>query len=81
MGSEMCIRDSTLIAYGSFSEALTHIEASRVSAILATTPLITLFFVQFVPITILNPEPLSFIVILGALFVVTGSVITSTAKT
>ena len=72
---------NTLIAYGSFSEALTHIDASRVSAILATTPLITLFFVQIVPTTILNPEPLNFIVILGALFVVTGSVITSTAKT
>ena len=72
---------NTLIAYGSFSEALTHIDASRVSAILATTPLITLFCVQIVPKTILNPEPLNFIVIVGAFFVVTGSIITSTAKT
>ena len=72
---------NTLIAYGSFSEALTHIEASRVSAILATTPLITLFLVQISPKTILYPEPLNFIVIVGAFFVVTGSIITSTAKT
>ena len=72
---------NTLIAYGSFSEALTHIEASRVSAILATTPLITLFLVQISPKTIINPEPLNFIVIVGAFFVVTGSIITSTAKT
>ena len=71
---------NTLVAYGSFSEALTHIEASRVSAILATTPLITLVFVQISPVTVLIPEPLTLTVILGAFFVVTGSIITSTAK-
>ena len=71
---------NTLLAYGSFSEALTHIEASRVSAILATTPLITLVFVQISPVSILIPEPLTLTVILGAIFVVTGSIITSTAK-
>jgi len=33
---------NTLVAYGAFAEALAHWEASRVSAILATTPLLTL---------------------------------------
>ena len=33
---------NTLVAYGAFAEALAHWEASRVSAILATTPLLCL---------------------------------------
>ena len=37
---------STLIAYGCFAEALDHWEASRVSAVLAITPLLTIFFVS-----------------------------------
>ncbi len=35
---------NTLLAYGSFSEALNHLEASRVSMILVTVPLFTLCF-------------------------------------
>src|SRR5690606_22376986 len=67
---------NTVVSYGAFSEALAHLEASRVSAILALTPLASLTCVaigatlwpQTVP-----PENLSLISYLGALFVVVGS--------
>ena len=42
---------NTLIAYGSFAEAMAHIEASKVSAILALTPLITVTTVHLIPHT------------------------------
>ena len=41
---------NTLIAYGSFAEAMVHIEASKVSTILALTPLITFVLVIQFPI-------------------------------
>ncbi len=39
---------NTLVAYGAFAEALEHWEASRVSAILAVTPLLTILVVAIV---------------------------------
>jgi len=67
---------NTLIAYGSFAEAMDHWEASRVSAVLAMTPLITLvsisIFSLFFPY-LLKPEHLTNLGILGAILVVIGS--------
>lgn len=72
---------NTLIAYGSFAEALVHIEASKVSAILALTPLITVGLVQTLPIEELVAEPLGLLSISGALLVVLGSMVTALNKT
>ena len=71
---------NTLIAYGAFAEALAHWEASRVSSILAITPLITIASMKileyYYPNT-LQSEPVNIISIVGALLVVTGSMITA----
>jgi drug/metabolite transporter (DMT)-like permease len=67
---------NTVVAYGAFAEALAHWEASRVSAVLATTPLLCLAAVAAVhalwPAS-LAPEPISVLGWLGALLVVAGS--------
>ena len=71
---------NTLVAYGAFAEALAHWEASRVSAILATTPLLCLGTVAAVhalwPASIASEQvaPLGFV---GAALVVVGSAVTS----
>ena len=71
---------NTLIAYGSFAEAMVHMEASRVSAIIALTPLLTLGIVQLIPIPGIEAEQLQIISLIGALMVVCGSIITAVAK-
>lgn len=71
---------NTLVAYGCFSEALMHIEASRVSAVIAMTPLITVFFVQSVPFAGVVAEPIGLVTIIGAVCVVSGSLVTATMK-
>ncbi len=74
---------NTLVAYGAFAEALDHWEASRVSATLAITPLLTLLFMQITnwlfP-SYIEPEPLNTLSIAGALLVVVGSGITALSK-
>jgi len=69
---------NTVIAYGSFAEALVHWEASRVSAVLATTPLITLatmwLFSSIAPGSIV-PERLNTLAIVGAFLAVAGSML------
>lgn len=69
---------NTLIAYGAFAEALEHWEVSRVSAVLAVTPLFTLITVwlmsRFAP-GLLPPEKLNALSIFGALLVVAGSAV------
>lgn len=67
---------NTIIAYGSFGAAMTHWEASRVSAVITLGPLITLLFVHLS--NVLSPgfvptEPLDWVNWLGALMVVGGS--------
>lgn len=67
---------NTLVAYGAFAEALAHWEASRVSATLAITPLVT--FVAVAGAAVLwpehvEPETLNLLAYLGALLVVLGS--------
>ena len=67
---------NTLIAYGAFSEALAHWDASRVSAVISLTPLATLvmgrmgsaLFPEVVP-----PEQITRLAYTGALLVVAGS--------
>ncbi len=71
---------NTLLAYGAFAEALQHWQASRVSAILATTPLLCIVAVSVVhaiwPAAI-AAEQISVIGLTGAGLVVIGSALSS----
>jgi drug/metabolite transporter (DMT)-like permease len=74
---------NTLIAYGAFAESLAHLAASKVSAVLALAPIITLISVAstsvFLP-SLIAPEHLTIIGIFGALLVVAGSVAIASEK-
>ncbi len=73
---------NTVVAYGCFAEALAHWEASRVSAVLAVTPLLTIGLMQilawFAPAR-LTSEPVDALSLIGALIVVLGSALTALA--
>ncbi len=75
---------NTLIAYGAFAEALEHWEASRVSAVLAITPVITLIgvgvFSTIFP-AFITPEHHTPMAILGAFLVVIGSATIALGRT
>lgn len=67
---------NTLVAYGAFAEALAHWEASRVSAILATTPILCVGAVGLVHGLwpgLIAPERLGVLGWTGALLVLAGS--------
>lgn len=67
---------NTLVAYGAFAEALVHWEASRVSAVLATTPLLCLAAVAGVHAVwpqAIAPERVGWVGYAGAVLVVCGS--------
>ncbi|MBD2462327.1 DMT family transporter [Oscillatoria sp. FACHB-1407] len=67
---------NTFLAYGAFAEALDHWEASRVSAVLSMTPIITLISVSVgaaIAPAIVAREPITLLGITGAMFVVLGS--------
>lgn len=71
---------NTLVAYGAFAEALAHWEASRVSATLALTPLITLASVAVAAWrwpTYVQAEEINALGYGGALLVVLGSALTA----
>ncbi|WP_031564490.1 DMT family transporter [Rheinheimera texasensis] len=71
---------NTIIAYGAFAEALEHWEASKVSAVLAITPLLTILFANIVSWLFPDAAPaqgLNFWSVTGALLVVAGSAITA----
>ncbi len=74
---------NTLLAYGAFAEALDHWEASRVSAVLALTPIVTLVSVwavsHIVP-SLIAPERLTALGVLGAVLVVVGSIAIALGK-
>lgn len=74
---------NTLLAYGAFSEALEHLEASRVSAILALTPLVTITavwgFSMIFPDWV-APEPMTTLGFIGAIFVTIGAVLVALGK-
>lgn len=71
---------NTLVAYGAFAEALSHWEASRVSAILAITPLLCMGSVAithaFFP-QLIAAETINWLGYAGAALVVAGSMTTS----
>ena len=70
------------MAYGAFAEALAHWEASRVSAALAVTPLVTFAAVALAallwPLHV-QPEDINVLGYAGALLVVGGSALTALA--
>jgi drug/metabolite transporter (DMT)-like permease len=71
---------NTLVAYGAFAAALAHWEASRVSSVLALTPLTTLAFASLMAALwpeLVTREAISAISFLGAVAVVAGSLLTS----
>ncbi len=71
---------NTLIAYGAFAEALNHWQASRISAILAITPLLTLSFAEIYSRSFpdqLAAENLGTLALFGAALVVGGSIMTA----
>lgn len=73
---------NTLVAYGAFAEALAHWEASRVSATLAITPLVTFASVALAATwwpEHVRPEQLNWIAYGGAVLVVLGSALTALA--
>lgn len=74
---------NTLLAYGSFAEALAHWDASRVSAVLATTPLFTIAFGKITNYYLpgfIDFEPLDELSLVGATALVIGSAITALSK-
>jgi len=71
---------NTLVAYGAFAAALAHWEASRVSSVLALTPLATLAFAWLSSAlwpSLVMPEAISPTSLLGAVAVVGGALLTS----
>ena len=67
---------NTVIAYGAFGEAMSHWDASRVSAVIALSPLLTLLFgwlLGRLPTGYVNPDQIDAPSVAGALLVVFGS--------
>jgi drug/metabolite transporter (DMT)-like permease len=74
---------NTLAAYGAFAEALAHWEASRVSAVLALTPLLTVLVVELTVLLMpgwVLPESIALLGWIGAALVVGGSMLVSLAR-
>ena len=74
---------NTVIAYGAFAESLQHLEASRVSAILALAPIFTIISMSltaWLAPGLVTPEHISSLGLLGAILVVTGSMSISLGK-
>jgi drug/metabolite transporter (DMT)-like permease len=74
---------NTLIAYGAFSEALAHWEASRVNAVLTLTPIATLLMIRIGSALwpgIVGSEPLNVLSGMGAVLVVAGSMTIALAQ-
>jgi drug/metabolite transporter (DMT)-like permease len=68
---------NTLVAYGAFAESLVHWQASRVGAVLALAPIITLisgWLMSVITPNIISPENISLVGVIGAFFVVIGSI-------
>jgi len=74
---------NTLVAYGAFAEALNHVEASRVSLVLAITPLLTIGFVHLGSVLFpsrIDSNHLPLIAIAGAVLVVAGSALSAVRR-
>jgi len=73
---------NTLIAYGAFGEALHYWDVSRVSAVLSTAPLVTIgsmWLIERAGFSLVAPEGLNALSIVGALAVVAGSMTSALA--
>jgi drug/metabolite transporter (DMT)-like permease len=73
---------NTLIAYGAFGEALHYWDVSRVSAVLSTAPLVTIgsmWLIERAGLSLVAPEGLNALSIVGALAVVAGSMTSALA--
>jgi len=74
---------NTLIAYGAFAEALRRWEVSRISAVLSTSPVFTVAAMRivgrFAP-TLVAPESLNPLSMVGTLLVVVGSATCALAR-
>ena len=69
---------NTLVAYGCFAEALDHWEASRISMVMATMPLITVAAMKLCSVLFpgyIDPERLNLWSVFGAFIIVVGSVL------
>ena len=74
---------NTAVAYGCFTEAMRHWDTSRVSAVVAIVPVLTLvisylqgiFFPNFIPV-----ESINTLSVIGAITVVAGSALTALSK-
>lgn len=74
---------NTVVAYGAFAEALAHWEASRVSAVLALTPVLTLLLTHALSGVwpeYVKAETLSVLNVLGAVLVVSGSMVAALGR-
>lgn len=74
---------NTLIAYGAFAEALEHWQASKISAVGAITPIVTFITVDLgskIAPQVIKPENLTFLAIIGAIMVVSGSMAIALGK-
>ena len=70
------------LSYGAFAEALAHWQASRVSAALAITPLVTFASVALAAVwwpAYVQPEQVNGLAYCGAVLVVLGSALTALA--
>ncbi|MBI1861363.1 MAG: DMT family transporter [Deltaproteobacteria bacterium] len=75
---------NTLLAYGAFAESLAHWDASRISAVLALSPITTLLFNHLGNLLFphfVAAESFTLQGIVGALIVVAGSMLTALSKT
>jgi len=75
---------NTVCGYGCFSEALDHLEASRVSTVLATIPLMNIGLMKIIETLapgFIETEPMNFFSLIGALLVVSGSMLSSLSGT
>ncbi len=73
---------NTLVAYGAFAAALEHLEASRVSAVVALPPLITVGVMSVLPYLVPDlpfTDPITLLSAVGAIAVAIGSVLVSGA--
>jgi len=74
---------NTFIAYGAFAESLVHWQASRVGAVLALAPIITLvsgWLMSVIAPNIISPENISLVGVTGAFLVVIGSISIALSK-
>lgn len=74
---------STLLGAGSFSEALAHLEASKISAMMTTLPVFTLLFMwclSFYPSFNVAAEPFTITTVAGATLVVAGALVVALQK-